>query len=101
MASKLVDSSIALYQAVSSKMLPTPSKSHYTFNLRDLSGVFQGFCMVHKESLVDQNAVLRLWGHESARNFRDRLVDEEDRGWFDSRLGQMAKETFNVNWLSI
>ena len=34
-----VDSSIDIYEKISAEMLPTPAKSHYTFNLRDLSKV--------------------------------------------------------------
>ena len=32
---------IDLYNAVAAKMLPTPSKTHYLFNLRDISRVSQ------------------------------------------------------------
>ena len=42
--SELVLGAIDLYNAVLKQMLPTPAKSHYTFNLRDLSKVFQGVC---------------------------------------------------------
>lgn len=34
----------------------------------------------------DKVQLLRLWYHENCRVFRDRLVNEEDRGWFDGLL---------------
>ncbi len=37
----LVKSTVALYNGISAELLPTPAKSHYTFNLRDISKVFQ------------------------------------------------------------
>lgn len=41
----LVDATIRVYSTITSALLPTPAKSHYTFNLRDLSKVFQGILM--------------------------------------------------------
>ena len=38
---KFVNATVALHQAVSESFLPTASKFHYVFNLRDLSNVFQ------------------------------------------------------------
>lgn len=38
----LVQASIDIYTSIQAELLPTPLKSHYTFNLRDLSKVFQG-----------------------------------------------------------
>jgi dynein heavy chain len=37
----VVDSTIEVYMRISQELLPTPAKSHYTFNLRDVSKVFQ------------------------------------------------------------
>lgn len=38
----IVAGTIHMYNKVSEIFLPTPSKSHYTYNLRDVSKVFQG-----------------------------------------------------------
>jgi dynein heavy chain len=38
----LVLSTITIYDKISSELLPTPLRSHYLFNLRDVSKVFQG-----------------------------------------------------------
>ncbi|KAI8481625.1 Dynein heavy chain 1, axonemal [Branchiostoma belcheri] len=105
---KLVDATIEMYNTITTQLLPTPAKSHYTFNLRDLSKVFQGVLMVepgkveNMEALLhfwqqypscvlmvepgkveNMEALLRLWYHESCRVFKDRLVDDTDREWFD------------------
>ena len=37
----LVAATLDVYEAAQKQLLPTPTKSHYTFNLRDVSKVFQ------------------------------------------------------------
>ena len=44
---KLVEATKYVYAGVQAKLKPTPNKSHYTFNLRDISKIFQGTCAAH------------------------------------------------------
>ena len=44
----LVAACLDVYRAAGEHLLPTPSKSHYLFNLRDLGKVFQGICLCTK-----------------------------------------------------
>ncbi|XP_072521546.1 dynein axonemal heavy chain 1 [Salminus brasiliensis] len=88
----LVDATIKVYSTISSGLLPTPAKSHYTFNLRDLSKVFQGLLMAEAGKIEDKVQLLQLWYHESCRVFQDRLVSAEDRDWFDQLLQQCIQE---------
>ncbi|XP_006892361.1 PREDICTED: dynein heavy chain 1, axonemal [Elephantulus edwardii] len=82
----VVEATTMVYSTITSQLLPTPAKSHYTFNLRDLSKVFQGMLMAEAAKVEDTIQLLRLWYHENCRVFRDRLVNDEDRKWFDHLL---------------
>ena len=41
LAKPLVAASLEVYETIQKELLPTPTKSHYTFNLRDVSKVIQ------------------------------------------------------------
>jgi len=47
---KMVNSSIELYHKIKQceALFPTPSRAHYTYNLRDIYKVFQGVTIVNK-----------------------------------------------------
>uniref|UniRef100_S4R9C8 Dynein heavy chain AAA module D4 domain-containing protein n=1 Tax=Petromyzon marinus TaxID=7757 RepID=S4R9C8_PETMA len=82
----LVWATTEVYTAAVQSFLPTPSKSHYIFSLRDFARVVQGLMLV-KASCVplgDDGArkLMRLWVHEVYRVFSDRLVDASDHQLF-------------------
>ena len=79
-------------------MLPTPSKSHYTFNLRDLSKVFQGMLMIRQEHVTGTESLIKLWLHEEFRVFRDRLINAEDVRWFNQACADLVEEYFELTW---
>ncbi|GLC60993.1 hypothetical protein PLESTB_001703700 [Pleodorina starrii] len=93
----IISATLSVYGRVASQLLPTPTRSHYTFNLRDISRVMQGFLLLPPQLLGEQPAAakdkyLRLWAHEILRVFYDRLVDDKDRSWFLSYLRSVMKD---------
>ena len=91
---KMVSASVEVYQDIQNGLLPTPSKSHYTYNLRDLSQVFQGLLMSNSKSISSEQNIVYLWLHEVARVFRDRLINEVDRAWLNERCKEMINKYF-------
>ncbi|KAL0158444.1 hypothetical protein M9458_046520, partial [Cirrhinus mrigala] len=87
-----------VYKKAIENLLPTPAKSHYTFNLRDFSRVVQGCLLLKKESLSNKRTMIRLFVHELYRVFYDRLVDDQDRAWLFSLISNIVKEHFKENF---
>lgn len=79
MVNPLIDSVLLVYDRVKKELLPTPKKSHYTFNLRDINKVFQGLCSASTKYCSEPLSIVKLWYHENMRVFHDRLINSEDR----------------------
>eukprot|EP01038_Epipyxis_sp_PR26KG_P008094 gene8094-10963_t len=101
MSANVVNATITVYNSISSSLLPTPAKSHYTFNLRDLSKVFQGVLMGDANTIKDKENMIRLWSHECMRVFHDRLIDEQDRSWFKNLISKTVKDEFSLEFSKI
>jgi len=97
----VVAATIDVYNTISKNLLPTPAKSHYTFNLRDISKVFQGVVQVTSDNVKEKEAFVRLWAHELFRVFHDRLVDDEGRNWFKSMVAEKTQDFFNIDFKKV
>jgi dynein heavy chain len=118
---------IELYKSVVEEFLPTPSKSHYLFNLRDISKVFQGLLQADKTYYDSKEVMIKLWVHECMvrlipifrsavlvvdsknyvlisifqRVFHDRLIDNEDRNLFKGLVNNKLQSLLNTSWSSL
>ena len=97
----LVTATLELYYEAGRVLLPTPSKSHYLFNLRDISSVVSGMMQSTPAQVPDTDAVVKLWFHECARIFYDRLTDDPDRFWFNKFMDESVTRNFKKTWATL
>ena len=90
----MVMATMAVYKSAVEHFLPTPSKSHYVFNLRDFARVVRGVLLVPSSRMDEGDKLLRLWAHEVYRVFYDRLIDNKDRNMFFDIIKDTMKQQF-------
>lgn len=72
---ELTNATVAVWKEMQISFLPTPSKFHYLFNLRDVSRVFKGICQVNADTIKSSKDIglknikpelflIALWQHE-------------------------------------
>ena len=98
----IIAATLDVYNQSIAKLLPTPAKSHYTFNLRDVSRVIEGLTLQKAEGiktgLGGVGEHFRLWVHETMRVFYDRLVDDDDRHWILTYIKELTQTHFAQNF---
>lgn len=105
---KITTATIDVWESLKTKMLPTPAKFHYIFNMRDLSRVFQGILLTPKSTILtggqqtptdDQATILlRLWRHECMRVFADKLVNNEEKAWCNECIDTVLHKHFGSTY---
>ena len=101
---KLTEATIDLHQKVKAKMLPTPAKFHYIFNLRDLSRVFQGLLLTPLPTIKTGGSqcptddctltLVMCWKHECERVFCDKLTNSNDKAWYIEAAAAQCTQSF-------
>ena len=95
---EMISMTLRVYDHVlNGPLKPTPNKSHYTFNLRDISRISQGICNADNKKCIKVVDLTRIWVHENTRVFGDRLIDQKDGGWLQKLLSDEACGTFKLD----
>lgn len=95
-----------LWTKVKSNLLPTPSKFHYVFNMRELSRIFKGCLQVRKDVINNSEKtpgitmksdlfMIALWKHECERVFCDKLVNNKDKDTVMNYINEIIGENFS------
>nr|CAD7588833.1 unnamed protein product [Timema genevievae] len=96
----IVNASVEIYDRIAKDLLPTPAKSHYVFNLRDLSKCIQGVLQADSGTMREAQEMERLFYHECLRVFHDRLVNVEDKSYFYHLMKEVCTRAFGRPVLS-
>jgi len=105
----LTKATIKVWTFMQNKMLPTPAKFHYVFNMRDLSRVFQGMLAVPHDSVntggtrgkegtytvTPPSTLVNVWKHECERVFMDKLTNYTDKDKCAAGINETLAEVFD------
>ncbi|RZC39366.1 dynein heavy chain 6, axonemal, partial [Asbolus verrucosus] len=101
LADYMVNAAVEIYLRIATDLLPTPAKSHYVFNLRDLSKCIQGVLQADSGTLREESVMLRLFYHECLRVFHDRLINVEDKSYFYFLMREICGRNFGTAVLAL
>ncbi|CAD7974700.1 unnamed protein product [Amoebophrya sp. A25] len=91
----IIKGALSLHSQVSSTFRKTAANFHYEFNVRHLSGVFDGMLAGKPKEFTDAEKLVLLWLHESERVYGDRLVNPQDLKKYRALAAELSKKMFN------
>ncbi|KAJ1562107.1 Dynein heavy chain 7, axonemal, partial [Cladochytrium tenue] len=97
LSQSIVAATLDMYKWIIVHLLPTPAKTHYTFNLRDFSRVVQGITLCRPHCFGTSDQIIRLWAHEVYRVFYDRLVSDDDRDSLFAHLVEVVRVHYRAD----
>ena len=89
----IIHSTLQIYEDLLRSFVPTPTKFHYVFSLRDLSRMVQGLLQTTPERFDTAERFARVWLHECIRVFSDRFNDRQDEVLFNQILAKTIDST--------
>eukprot|EP00930_Biecheleria_cincta_P100463 TRINITY_DN920_c0_g1_i2.p1 TRINITY_DN920_c0_g1~~TRINITY_DN920_c0_g1_i2.p1 ORF type:complete len:4610 (-),score=1017.36 TRINITY_DN920_c0_g1_i2:106-13935(-) len=92
--SGIIKAALTLQGSVVSSFRKTASNFHYEFNIRHMSGVFNGLLQAKPAEFVEAEKIVLLWIHESWRIYGDRLVSPADLKKYCALSADLAKKMF-------
>ncbi|XP_011542372.1 dynein axonemal heavy chain 14 isoform X16 [Homo sapiens] len=95
---QIISCSLAIYHQVRQNMLPTPTKCHYMFNLRDMFKLLLGLLQADRTVVNSKEMAALLFVHEATRVFHDRLIDFTDKSLFYRLLSRELENCFQIQW---
>lgn len=87
----LVLMGLHLHNRCTQLFLPTATKFHYIFNLRDLASIYQGLLFSTKDTCPEYEDLCRLYVHEAFRVYSDKLIDDSDLDAFKKCIRDVFK----------
>jgi dynein heavy chain len=93
----IVAAAVDLHQSVCSRFRPTVAAPQIVFDLKDLSRVVLGITNASFTSIKEQKDLVRLWTHESFREYSDRFSVDGDLQLFKSLVAKQLSSHFKMN----
>jgi dynein heavy chain len=93
---KIVDATLKLYELVMFKFLPSAVKFTYNWNLRELTNIFQGICMMRQADYSSFDDVVKIWIHECARVISDRFFTTPELEVYEGLLREVMKTKLGI-----
>lgn len=95
----LTHAMIGLYNSILEKenYLPTPTKCHYIFNIRDISKIFESFSKTKNSYVSSRDYFIRQWVHESFRTLNDRFIYDNDKQVFRDIINRQLEVYLGTN----